>query len=160
MADAIVKGIEGFDREKAFEAITKTAMNPDRGNGLRMKYGYIPCDLFNAAVAYDMEYALADGAAARAAEALGRTEEANYFTERSHSYRNCFDPATRFMRGRDSKGGWRTPFNPSPRRTVPTTTARATPGSTRGSCRTTSRGSSGVSAAARRCSESSIRSSR
>ena len=112
MADAIVKGIEGFDREKAFEAITKTAMNPDRGNGLRMKYGYIPCDLFNAAVAYDMEYALADGAAARAAEALGRTEEANYFTERSHSYRNCFDPATRFMRGRDSKGGWRTPFNP------------------------------------------------
>ena len=112
VADAIVKGIEGFDREKAFEAIKKTAMNPDRGNGLRMKYGYIPCDLFNEAVAYDMEYALADGAAARAAEALGRTEEANYFTERSHSYRNCFDPATRFMRGRDSKGGWRTPFNP------------------------------------------------
>lgn len=112
VADAIVKGIGGFDRERAFEAIRRTAMNPDRGNGLRMKYGYIPCDLFNEAVAYDMEYALADGAAARAAEALGREEDARYFTERSHSYRNYFDPSTGFMRGRDSRRGWRTPFNP------------------------------------------------
>ena len=102
VADAIVKGIEGFDREKAFEAIRKTAMDPGRGNGLRMEHGYIPCDLFNEAVAYDMEYALADGAAARAAEALGRTEDAKYFTERSHSYRNFFDPATRFMRDTSS----------------------------------------------------------
>ena len=112
VADAIVKGIGGFDRERAFEAIRRTAMNPDRGNGLRMKYGYIPCDLFNEAVAYDMEYALADGAAARAAEALGREEDARYFMERSHSYRNYFDPVTGFMRGRDSRRGWRTPFNP------------------------------------------------
>ena len=112
VADVIVKGIGGFDRERAFEAIRRTAMNPDRGNGLRMKYGYIPCDLFNEAVAYDMEYALADGAAARAAEALGRGEDARYFTERSHSYRNYFDPSTGFMRGRDSRRGWRTPFNP------------------------------------------------
>ena len=112
VADAIVKGIGGFDREQACEAIRKTARNPDRGNGLRMKHGYIPCDLFNEAVAYDMEYALADGAAARAAEALGKTEDAAYFTGRSHSYRNYFDSATRFMRGRDAKGGWRTPFNP------------------------------------------------
>ena len=112
VADAIVKGIGGFDREQAFEAIRKTAMNPDRGNGLRMKHGYIPCDRFNEAVAYDMEYALADGAAARAAEALGKDDDARYFTERSHSYRNYFDPVTGFMRGRDAKGGWRTPFNP------------------------------------------------
>ena len=111
VADAIVKGIGGFDREKAFEAIRKTAMNPDRGNGLRMEYGYIPCEMFNEAVAYDMEYALADGAAARAAETLGKAEDAKYFEERSHSYRNYFDPATRFMRGRDSRKGWRTPFN-------------------------------------------------
>ena len=111
VADAIVKGIGGFDREKAFETIRKTAMNPDRGNGLRMEYGYIPCEMFNEAVAYDMEYALADGAAARAAEALGKAEDAKYFEERSHSYRNYFDPQTGFMRGRDSKKGWRTPFN-------------------------------------------------
>ena len=112
VADAIVKDLPGIDRERAFDAIKKTAMNPDRGNGLRMKYGYIPCNLFNEAVAYDMEYAVADGAAARAAEALGKSADARYFTDRSHSYRHYFDPSTGFMRGRDSRGRWRTPFNP------------------------------------------------
>ncbi len=112
VADAIVKNIPGFDRERAFEAIRRTAMNEGRGNGLRMKYGYIPCDLFNEAVAYDLEYALADGAAAQAARALGKKTEEEYLDSRSRSYRHLFDPSTGFMRGRDSRGGWRTPFNP------------------------------------------------
>ena len=112
VADAIVKGIGGFDREKAFEALRTTAMNEERGGDLRNKYGFIPCDLFNEAIAFDMEYALADGAVAQAAAAMGKNEEAAFFTERSHSYRNYFDPATGFMRGRDSRGGWRTPFSP------------------------------------------------
>ncbi len=112
VADAVVKDIPGIDRRRAFDAIRRTAMNPDRGGDLRMKYGYIPCDLFGEAVAYDMEYAVADGAAARAAEALGMADDARYFTGRSHSYRNYFDHATGFIRGRDSRGGWRTPFNP------------------------------------------------
>lgn len=112
VADAIVKNIPGFDRERAFEAIRKTAMDDGRGGDLRKQYGYIPCDLFNEAVAYDMEYAVADGAAARAAEALGKEADAKYFAERSHSYRNYFDSSTGFIRGRDSRGGWRTPFNP------------------------------------------------
>ncbi len=139
VADAIVKNIPGIDRERAFEAIRRTAMNPDRGNGLRMKYGYIPCDLFNEAVAYDMEYAVADGAAARAAEVLGKAGDAEYFAARSRSYRNYFDRSTGFIRGRDSRGDWRTPSIPSRRPTAPTTTARATPGSIRGSRRTTCR---------------------
>ncbi|MDE6779210.1 MAG: GH92 family glycosyl hydrolase [Alistipes sp.] len=112
VADAIVKNLPGIDRGRAFEAIRRTAMNPGRGGDLRMKYGYIPCDLFTEAVAYDMEYAVADGAAARAAEALGKTADAKYFTDRSRSYRNYFDPQTGFIRGRDSRGRWRTPFNP------------------------------------------------
>jgi meiotically up-regulated gene 157 (Mug157) protein len=112
VADAIVKGFGGFDREKAYEAVKNTALGDGRGGDLRKKYGYIPCDLFGEAIAYDMEYAVADGAVAAAAAALGKTEDAAFFTERSHSYRNYFDPTTGFMRGRDSKGGWRTPFNP------------------------------------------------
>ena len=112
VSDAIVKEIPGIDRERAFYAIRRTALNPGRGNDLRMKHGYIPCDLFNEAVAYDMEYALADGAAAHAAEVLGKTADAEYFAGRSRSYRNYFDPSTEFIRGRDSRGGWRTPFNP------------------------------------------------
>ena len=113
VADAIIKDIAGVDKERAFAAIKNTAMNEDRGNGLRMEYGYIPFDIFGKeSVAYDMEYALADGAAALAAEKLGKAEDAKYFTERSHSYRNYFDKETGFIRGLDSKRQWRTPFNP------------------------------------------------
>lgn len=112
VADAIVKDISGIDKERAFNAIKHTAMNPGRGNGFRMNMGYIPIDSMNEAVAYDMEYAIADGAVANAALALGKTEDAEYFKNRSHSYRNYFDTTTGFIRGRDSKGEWRTPFNP------------------------------------------------
>lgn len=111
LADAVLKGYVG-DRQQAFEALKASAMLPERGMDLRMKYGYIPCDLFNEAVAYDMEYAIADWAVAQVARELGREQDYAYFLERSRSYRHLFDPATHFMRGRDSKGGWRTPFNP------------------------------------------------
>ncbi|MBQ8220722.1 MAG: GH92 family glycosyl hydrolase [Bacteroidaceae bacterium] len=112
VADAIVKGIKGFDREHAFEAIKKTAANLERGKQYRHNYGYIPCNLMNEAVAYDMEYALADGAAAQAAKALGRTADYEHFTRMSHSYRTYFDRETGFIRGVDDKGAFRTPFNP------------------------------------------------
>ncbi len=112
VADAIVKDIPGFDRERAFDAILRTAAEQDRGGELRREYGYIPCDLMNEAVAFDMEYALADGAAALAAEALGKTDEAEMFRERSRSWKHYFDASTGFIRGKDSRGAWRTPFNP------------------------------------------------
>ena len=112
LADAVLKGYGGFDREQAYEALKQSAMLGERGMDLRMKYGYIPCDLFNEAVAYDMEYALADWAVAQVAKELGKTADYDHFLERSKSYRHFFDPQTRFMRGLDSKGRFRTPFNP------------------------------------------------
>ena len=112
VADGIVKGLKGFDPEKAFEAIKKTAANPERGKGLRHEYGYIPCNRFNEAVAYDMEYALADGAAANAAKALGKQADYEHFTRMSHSYRTFFDASIGFIRGVDDQGNFRTPFNP------------------------------------------------
>lgn len=112
VADAIVKGIEGFDREAAFAAIKKTAAVEERGKEFRHKHGYIPCDLFTEAVAFDMEYALADGAAANAAKALGKDADYEHFTKMSHSYRTFFDKETGFVRGVDENGKFRTPFNP------------------------------------------------
>lgn len=81
VADAIVKGIGGFDRMKAFDAIEKTAAKCERGKEFRHKYGYIPCDLRGEAIAYDMEFAIADAAAANAARELGLMEECARFTE-------------------------------------------------------------------------------
>ena len=113
VADAVVKGDTGIDAERAYKAIYATSMNEGRGNGLRMEYGYIPFDKTeNKSVAFDMEYAIADAAAAAAARAVGKAEDARYFEERSHSYRHYFDSSTGFIRPRNSKGEWRTPFDP------------------------------------------------
>ncbi|ROT08940.1 glycoside hydrolase family 92 protein [Muribaculaceae bacterium Isolate-104 (HZI)] len=112
VADAVVKELPGIDGGRALKAMVITANDTARGGGLRQRYGYIPCDMFNEAVAYDMEYAIADAAVANAALALGDSVTATDFISRSHSYRNYFDPATGFIRGRYSDGGWRTPFDP------------------------------------------------
>ncbi|MBR5660410.1 MAG: GH92 family glycosyl hydrolase [Bacteroidales bacterium] len=112
VADAVVKNIGGFDKNQAWEAIRTTAMCEDRGLNLRKQYGFIPSDLYNQSVACDMEYAIADAAVAAAATSLGKKDDADFFTERSHSYRNYMDKETLQARGRLSDGSWRTPFSP------------------------------------------------
>ena len=112
VADAIVKGFDGFDHELAFEAMKISALRPDRGQDHRMKYGYIPYDKFNESVAYDLEYALADGALANAAKYLGKEEDYLYFLERSKSYKELFDSSLRFIRGKDSNGRFRKEYSP------------------------------------------------
>jgi putative alpha-1,2-mannosidase len=112
VAEAIVKGIEGIDKERAYKACKASVMLDERGQDIRKKYGYIPCDLYEEACANDMEYAIADAAVANAARVLGRHEDEKYFKNRSHSWRNFFDKETQFVRGRTADGGWRTPFNP------------------------------------------------
>lgn len=112
VADAIVKGIKGFDKERAYEAIKKTLAHNERGRDLRRQHGYIPCDLFKESVAFDMEYAIADGAAAQAAAALGYNEESMQHTRNSHSYRHFFDPSTGLVRGKKTTGEFNEPFNP------------------------------------------------
>lgn len=113
LADIVVKGYSGFDKELAYKALKESEMRPDRGQDVRMKYGYIPADKMSAeSVAFDMEYAIADAAMANACKALGKEDDYGYFLQRSHSYRNYFDPKTLFIRGRNSDGSWVEPFNP------------------------------------------------
>ena len=112
VADAIVKGFDGIDYELAFDAMKASALRPDRGQQYRMEYGYIPCDLMNESVAYDLEYALADGALANAAKSLGKDDEHRYFLDRSKSYQHLYDPQLRFIRGKDSKGDFREDYSP------------------------------------------------
>ena len=114
VADAIVKGqLTGTDRDRAYKALLTTAAEQDRGGNLRDKYGFIPSDLMNESIAFDMEYAIADAAIARAAEVMGDSANVKKFTERSHSYRNYLDKETGFVRGKFANGSWRTPFDPN-----------------------------------------------
>jgi predicted alpha-1,2-mannosidase len=113
VADALLKGFDGFDRELAFEAMKNSALLDERGQKWMRQYGYIPFDKENESVAKTMEYAIADWSLARAAEAMGKTDDAAYFDRLSKAYtQHYFDPSTGFMRGKDSEGNFRTPFDP------------------------------------------------
>lgn len=112
VADALIKGFGGFDREAAYEALKQSAMRDERGMKYRKQYGYLPCDKMKESVAFDLEYALADWCVAEAAKVMGKKEDEAYFRKRSQSYRQLFDPTTGFLRGRNSAGEFREPFNP------------------------------------------------
>jgi predicted alpha-1,2-mannosidase len=113
LADMIVKDVKGFDHQRAFEAMKQTAMN-DHYDCLPeySELGYVPYDKENESVSKTLEYAYDDYAIAQAARKLGRQQDYEYFMHRAMNYRNLFDPQTKYMRGKDSHGRWRTPFSP------------------------------------------------
>ncbi len=112
IADAYLKGIKGFDAERAYTAVKTTAMNPDYDNVMTYaKLGWVPFDKENESVSKTLEYGHDDYCIARMAKAMSKTADYEYFFNRSQAYKNLFDRSTMLMRGRDSKGNWRTPFN-------------------------------------------------
>lgn len=114
LVDIALKGFD-VDKHAVLDAAKKTQLFGDRGLDLLKKYGYLPCDLdpTHETVAKGLEYALADGCIARLAKALKAEKDYKYFQKRSQSYRDYyFDKQTKFMRGIDSKGHFREPFDP------------------------------------------------
>ncbi len=112
IADAYLKGIGGFDPERALEAMVRAATADHRGIPLYEEYGYIPSEMEVESVTKTLEYAFDDWAVAAMADALGRDSLAFEFRARARSWRNVFDPETRFMRGKRADGTWVTPFDP------------------------------------------------
>ena len=113
LADMILKDVPGFDYERAFQAIKTTATNahydciPEYTS-----LGYVPFDLEKESVSKTLEYAYDDWCIAQVAKKLGHEKDYQFFLNRSMNYKNLVDPETGYMRGRDSKGEWRTPFAP------------------------------------------------
>jgi predicted alpha-1,2-mannosidase len=113
VADALLKGYGGFDREQAFEAMKNSAMLDERGLKWLKQYGYIPYDKGEGeGLSKCMEYAIADWSIAQVAQSMGKTDDYNYFLERSKAYARYFDKKTGFVRGLSSSGKFRMPFNP------------------------------------------------
>ncbi len=113
IVDAYMKGVNGFDPERAYEAIKTTAMNPNYDHvATYAKLGYVPDDKENESVSKTLEYAYDDWCIAQMAKALGKKDDYHYFMKRAESFKNLFDPTYGLMRGKDSKGHWHTPFHP------------------------------------------------
>lgn len=112
IVDAYVKGFRGFDAELAFEAMKASAMQDIRGTDLYREYGYIPSDLEVESVTKTLEYAYDDWCIGFMARILGKKDEAEYFFDRSESWKALYDEKTGFMRGKNANGSWVDPFDP------------------------------------------------
>ncbi len=113
IADAFLKGVKGFDPERAYAAVKRTAMNLDYdGLAAYRRLGWVPFDLENESLSKTLEYAYDDYCIAQMAKALGKKADYTQFMARAMNYTNLYDPSLGLMRPRDSNGQWRTPFNP------------------------------------------------
>ncbi|MET0464281.1 MAG: GH92 family glycosyl hydrolase [Chitinophagaceae bacterium] len=115
IAEAYVKGICKDNVQEAFEAARISSTVDHKGSDWTnyLKYGYFPSDIITReAVSKTMESSYDDYAVAQLAELAGRNAARDSFTRRSASYKNLFDPVTRFMRGKTAAGDWVTPFDP------------------------------------------------
>jgi predicted alpha-1,2-mannosidase len=93
------------------ETSTRSHINSDWE--LYTKYGYYPFNkLDNEAVSRTLESTYDDWCVAEMAKIIGDNKTTQIFEKRANYYKNIFDPETRFFRGKDDNGNWRTPFNP------------------------------------------------
>jgi len=111
IADAMAKGITGFDYEKAFEASKASAMRDVLGLEAYKKNGFISMDDDHECVSKTLEYAYDDWCIAQMAQILNKKEDYHYFMKRSQNWKNIFDWETGFMRPKKN-GGWDKPFDP------------------------------------------------
>lgn len=126
LADMLVKGLDRFDTELAWEAIDKagTEETPDAPRGLcgfaslgtppeYLSLGFVPyeCDPSQSA-SVTLEHAVDDAASARFAELLGRDADAERYWERADYWKNTWDDTLGFARPRHADGSWVEPFAP------------------------------------------------
>lgn len=127
IADAYTKGYADFDLQEAYRACLRAAEYDTTGikcpdlvlphlmpmaKYYKNTIGYIPCDRENESVAKALEYAYDDYCISVLAEATGDYKNSQKYARFAKAYTLYFDPSVRFMRGVDSEGNWRTPFNP------------------------------------------------
>lgn len=111
IADAMVKGITGFDYELAFEAAKYSANLDWLGLKAYKENGQITIDDEHESVSKMLEYAYDDWCIAQMALILGKENDYQTFMERSQYWKNTYDWNTGFMRPKKN-GGWDSPFDP------------------------------------------------
>jgi predicted alpha-1,2-mannosidase len=110
VADAVVKNLGGFDKEKAYQAIKKnadiTSDNPylyGRELTQYLKYGYVPYGV-KRCVSRTLEYAYNDFCVAQVAKNMGKTEDYQQYLSRSKNSLKLFDKTTGFFLAKDTNG--------------------------------------------------------
>lgn len=111
IADAYLKGLDGFDAQKSLQAMKHSALQDHLGLKSYKELSFIPLEIESESVSKTLEYAYDDWTIAQMAKALGQTEDYHEFIKRAQNYKSVFDPKTGFMRARQYNG-WFSPFDP------------------------------------------------
>jgi predicted alpha-1,2-mannosidase len=120
LADAAVKGLLTREQmELALEAMLKHANTPGDSHlhgcvGVTdyVQLGYVPCDKYRESANNTLDAAYCDWCIAQVADRLGKTDIREEYLRRSRNYRNLFDPAVGFLRGRNTNGSFPPDFSP------------------------------------------------
>ena len=134
IADAFIKGLGGFDRKKAYEAIRNNATQPapplaagdaQWGNIKKGRFGdyftlgYLPIEnplganQESCPVSRTLEYSVNDYSVATVARILGKTADADFFTKQSLNGWKLWNPATKFFWAKDRQGQFVDGFKPN-----------------------------------------------
>jgi predicted alpha-1,2-mannosidase len=112
IADAVVKGLKGFDAELAYQALRKNAeVESDapflQGRVLQdyKKRGYVSLSQPRSA-SRTLEYAYDDFAIGAVASQLGKVADARHYRARSGNWRNLWDARLGCIRPRYADGQW------------------------------------------------------
>lgn len=113
IADAIVKKMGDFDKNKALEASVSTATVPYY-EGLEdyMKLNYVPDDKSHSSVSKTLEYAYNDWCIAQIANSVNDSKTKAEFLKRSENYKNVYDANIGYMRPKLANGTFRKEFDP------------------------------------------------
>ena len=114
VVDAVMKGIENIDIEKAYEAIKNSSTRSHLNSPFEVweQYGYMPENIQTQSVSLTLEMAYNDWCVAQLAKHLGKTDDYKRFLKRSQFYRNLFNKETGFFQAKDDKDNWIEPFDP------------------------------------------------
>ena len=128
IADAMIKGFDGFDAKTAWAAVEKSATKDNKYGSMDavcgyfnlgvppdyLKLGYVSheCDFWQSA-SMTLEYAYNDWCIANMARHLGKTDQQTTYLARAANYKKQFNPKTGFMQGRRRNGAWVEPFDPA-----------------------------------------------
>ena len=114
VADAMVKGIKGFDYDTAYAAVRHDSFDAPKGpfDGGRphlkqmLKLGYVTNEKNDSTVSDTLDYCSDDWAVGQAAAVVGKTDDAAELAKLAQAYKNLWDPSVGFMRARKADGSW------------------------------------------------------
>ena len=109
IADAVAKGITGFDSLAVYEAMKAASNYSAYGIPVFNRQGYLQVDDESESVSKSLEYAYDNWCIAGMAKRLNYSDDEKLFLKRSLAYKNLFDAQTGHMRPRKN-GNWLSPF--------------------------------------------------